>query len=378
MPRADTSDSAPRPPTVSWDPEQRLLSYAGDWTWQGFARGTPALPNTGTTKEGVRLDTSALSHLDTAGAVALQRHLDELERAGRVVDLEHVAAPHRELLALVTGHRLPPAEASQRQPLLHRLGAATVDAFQRMNAFLSFVGEVNADSLPRLLRPHRLRWRQVVGEMEHAGVRALPILGLLVFLTGVVIAYQGGEPLRQYGATIFLVDLLTLTMLREMAPLMTAIIVAGRTGSAFTAQIGTMRITEEVDALRVIGITPYEMLVLPKVLALVLVMPLLTIFADIFGMLGGMVVATTYFGIGLEEFIQRVPEAVAASSFWVGIIKAPVFAVIIAMVACYHGFHVQNSTESVGRATTQSVVQGIFLVIVADAAFSVVFSQLNL
>ena len=364
------------PPLVTWDTEQRILAYAGDWTWQGFAQQVPALPRTdaGT----VTVDTTAMQRLDTAGAVTLRRHLESLEAQGHPVDRAHVQPSHRELLDLVTEHRLPASPPAPRPGRLYRIGEASVNGLGRLAAFFAFVGEVSADGLPRLLHPHRLRWRQIVGEMENAGVRALPILGLLVFLTGVVIAFQGGQPLQQYGATIFLVDLLTLTMLREMAPLMTAIIVAGRTGSAFTAQIGTMRITEEVDALRVIGITPYEMLVLPKVLALVIVMPLLTIFADIFGMLGGMTVATTYFEIGLGEFIQRVPEAVAASSFWVGIIKAPVFAVIIALVACYHGFHVQNSTESVGRATTQSVVQGIFLVIVADAAFSVVFSQLNL
>ncbi|MCH8506979.1 MAG: ABC transporter permease, partial [Ectothiorhodospiraceae bacterium] len=174
------------------------------------------------------------------------------------------------------------------------------------------------------------------------------------------------------------VDLLAITMLREMAPLMTAIIVAGRTGSAYAAQIGTMRITEEVDALRVIGLTPYEILALPKMLGLLVAMPLLTLFADLMGMLGGMVVANTMFGIGYDDFLRRIPEAIYPSSFWVGIIKAPVFAAIIVSISCYHGFAVQGSTESVGRATTRSVVQSIFLVIVADAIFSVVFNIVNL
>lgn len=376
MASGDATPGSFDPPLITWDGERQILAYTGDWSWQGFSQRVPALPRTET--GAVTVDTSAMQRLDTAGAVTLRRHLESLESRGHAVDRARIQPAHRELLDMVTEHRLPPSPTAPRPGIVYRIGEASVDGVRRLAAFFAFVGEVSADSVPRLLHPHTLRWRQVVGEMDNAGVRALPILGLLVFLTGVVIAFQGGQALQQYGATIFLVDLLTLTMLREMAPLMTAIIVAGRTGSAFTAQIGTMRITEEVDALRVIGVTPYEMLVLPKILALVIVMPLLTIFADIFGMLGGMTVATAYFDIGVREFIQRVPEAVAASSFWVGIIKAPVFAVIIALVACYHGFHVQNSTESVGRATTQSVVQGIFLVIVADAAFSVVFSQLNL
>uniref|UniRef100_UPI0025C60068 MlaE family ABC transporter permease n=1 Tax=Aquisalimonas sp. TaxID=1872621 RepID=UPI0025C60068 len=274
-------------------------------------------------------------------------------------------------------HQEPPAPPPRPNPL-HHIGVWGMNAAARLQLFFAFVGAVVDDALPRLLRPHRIRWRQVLGEIEHAGVRALPILGLLIFLTGVVMAYQGGTPLQQFGANIFLVDLLTLTMLREMAPLMTAIIVAGRTGSAYTAQIGTMHMTDEVDALRVIGITPYEMLVLPKLLALLIVMPLLTMYADLLGMLGGITVAAAFFDVGVADFIQRIPEAVAASTFWVGIIKAPVFAVLIVMVSCYHGFAVQRSTESVGRATTQSVVQGIFLVIVADAIFSVVFNMLDL
>ncbi len=372
-----TSDDAVMPPSLAWDEATRVLACSGDWTWAGLSRRMPPPPRG--LKGQIDLDTSAVRRLDTAGAVCLRRHLTKLQQQGGIVSAERVLPPHQAFLDLVTERQLPvAAEPETRINPLARIGAGSISMVGRMLAYFDFVGAVASDGLPRLLRPDRIRWRQVVAEIDHGGLRALPILGMLTFLTGVVIAYQGGTPLQEYGANIFLVDLLTLTMLREMAPLMTAIIVAGRSGSAYTAQIGTMRITEEVDALRVIGITPFEMLVLPKLIAMLIVMPLLTIYADFFGMLGGIVVASAWFGVGYEEFIQRIPEAVAPSSFWVGILKAPVFAALIVTVACYHGFQVQRSTESVGRSTTRSVVHGIFLVIVADAIFSIVFTVLDL
>lgn len=371
-----TSNDTVMPPSLVWDEASRVLACAGDWTLAGLSLAAPPAPRR--IRGHFVLDTTAVRHLDTAGAVYLRRHLTALQRQGGILSADRVVEAHQAVLDLVTQRQLAPTAAPVPRSVLYRIGERSISLAGRTAAFFDFVGAVAADSLPRLLRPQQIRWRQVVAEIEHGGVRALPILGLLLFLTGVVIAYQGGAPLEQYGANIYLVDLVTLTMLREMAPLMTAIIVAGRTGSAYTAQIGTMRITEEVDALRVIGITPYEMLVLPKLLAMLIVLPLLTIFANFFGMLGGITVATVMFGVGPMEFIQRIPEAVEPSSFWVGIMKAPVFAALIVAVACYQGFRVRGSTESVGRATTRSVVQGIFLVIVADAIFSVVFNWLDL
>jgi phospholipid/cholesterol/gamma-HCH transport system permease protein len=365
------------PPSLDWDEASRILACSGDWTLAALSLRSPSAPRS--LQGRFELDTTGVRHLDTAGAVCIRRQLTALQQQGGILAGDRILPPHQALLDLVTQHQLPiPAAPLSRFGLLSLIGEWSVAAIGRFMAFFTFVGAVASDSLPRFLRPHSIRWRQVVAEIDHGGVRALPILALLLFLTGVVIAYQGGAPLQQYGANIYLVDLLTLTMLREMAPLMTAIIVAGRTGSAYTAQIGTMHITEEVDALRVIGISPYEMLVLPKLIAMLIAMPLLTTFASFFGMLGGIVVAATWFDVGLWAFIQRIPEAVVPSSFWVGMIKAPVFAVLIVSVACYQGFQVRGSTESVGRATTRSVVHGIFLVIVADAIFSVIFNEIGL
>jgi len=203
-------------------------------------------------------------------------------------------------------------------------------------------------------------------------------VGLLSFLLGIVVAYQGAGQLKQYGANIFVADLLGLSMLREFAPLITAIIVAGRSGSAYAAQIGTMAVTEEIDALRTIGIPPLDLLVLPKIIALVIALPLLTAYADVLGVFGGMIMARSQLGVGFGEFLDRFVLAVDISTYLVGICKAPVFAIIIAVIGCFQGFRTQGGADSVGRQTTRSVVQAIFLVIVADALFSVAFSVLDI
>jgi phospholipid/cholesterol/gamma-HCH transport system permease protein len=243
---------------------------------------------------------------------------------------------------------------------------------------LSFIGESAHALAEWLLHPSRIRWRAVLFNLRSAGFDALPIVGLLSFLLGVVVAYQGADQLRQYGANIFVADLVGLSMLREFAPLITAIIVAGRSGSAYAAQIGTMAVTEEIDAMRTLGLAPQELLVLPKVLALVIALPLLTVFADVMGILGGMLMAKTQLDVGFGEFLDRLVKAVSITSYLVGIGKAPVFAAIIVVVGCFQGFRTQGGADSVGRQTTRSVVQSIFLVIVADALFSVAFSLLDL
>jgi phospholipid/cholesterol/gamma-HCH transport system permease protein len=197
-------------------------------------------------------------------------------------------------------------------------------------------------------------------------------------MLGLVVAYQSADQLRNYGANVFIADIIGLSMLREFAPLMTAIIVAGRSGSAYAAQIGTMQVTEEIDAMRTLGIEPQEMLVLPKLLALAIALPLLTVFADVLGVLGGMLMARTQLDVSFTQFLDRLGKAVSVTSYLTGIGKAPVFATIIVVVGCFQGFRTQGSAESVGRQTTRSVVHSIFLVIVADALFSVAFNVLDL
>ena len=263
-------------------------------------------------------------------------------------------------------------------PPLQRLGRRILTGLQGPADALHFLGEITLAVGDCLRQPKRIRWRVVLFNVKSAGVDALPIVGLLAFLLGVVVAYQGAAQLQLYGANIFVADLVGLSMLREFAPLITAIIVAGRSGSAYAAQIGTMVVTEEIDAMRTIGIEPLELLVLPKLLALVLALPLLTVFADAAGVAGGMLMAQGRLGVGYVEFLDRLVKAVSTTDYLVGVLKAPVFACLIVVVGCYQGFRTRGSADSVGRQTTRSVVQSIFLVIVADALFSVAFSMLHM
>jgi phospholipid/cholesterol/gamma-HCH transport system permease protein len=251
-------------------------------------------------------------------------------------------------------------------------------ALSQTTALLAFVGESAMAFGGWLMRPATVRWRPVLFNLRSAGVNALPIVGTLSFLMGIVVAYQGADQLRRYGANIFVADLVGLSMLREFAPLMTAIIIAGRSGSSYAAQIGTMSVTQEIDAMRTIGMVPLDMLVLPKVVALVIALPLLTVFADVLGVAGGMLMARAQLGVGFGEFLDRFAKAVSVTSYLVGIGKTPVFAAIIVLVGCFQGFRTTGGADSVGTHTTRAVVQSIFLVIVADALFSVAFSVLDL
>jgi phospholipid/cholesterol/gamma-HCH transport system permease protein len=262
--------------------------------------------------------------------------------------------------------------------VLTTTGAAAVAAVQQVWALLQFVGETSVAAAGCVRHPTRIRWRPVAFNISSAGLDALPIVGLLAFLLGVVVAYQGAGQLRTYGANIFVADLVGLSMLREFAPLITAIIVAGRSGSAYAAQIGTMVVNEEMDALRTIGIAPQELLVLPKLVALVISLPLLTVFADAFGAAGGMLMAQVRLDVGYGEFLDRFIKAVAVRDYLIGVLKAPVFATIIVVVGCFQGFCTQGGADGVGQQTTRSVVWSIVLVIVVDAVFSVALNALDL
>lgn len=356
---------------------RQLLLCSGDWTIGQLQDVERRLTRLTLDAGPWTLRTDAVRALDTAGALLLERTIRRLRQHGAEVLVGQLPARHRALLELVAGEQASGA-ASPPLNAVERLGKVTMAALAQAFELLAFIGQGALQALPLLARPHRIRWRQVAIELRRAGVAALPIVGLLIFLVGIVIAYQGGAPLQQYGAVIFIVELVSMTILREMAPLITAIIVAGRTGSSYTAEIGTMQVTEEVAALRTMGIAPFEILVLPKLIALLVALPLLTVFADCLGLLGGMLAAQSLLGIGIHTFLERLPAQLPNSTLWVGMVKTPVFAAIITLVGCFHGFRVRGSAEEVGRATTASVVLSIFLVIVADALFSIVFNIFEL
>jgi phospholipid/cholesterol/gamma-HCH transport system permease protein len=258
------------------------------------------------------------------------------------------------------------------------LGRNTADLFEEAVCFLSFLGLITITIGRSLAQPRRFRFAAMCHHLEQTGLRAMPIIGLLGFLIGVVISYQGAQQLQQFGAELYTVNLLGVSILREIGVLMTAIIIAGRSGSAFTAQIGTMKVNQEIDALQTMGLSPSELLVLPRVVALVITLPLLTLYSNLLALLGGALMCWAQLGISLGQFLHQLQDAVDLWTLWVGLIKAPVFAFVIGVVGCYQGLRVEGSAESVGALTTRSVVHAIFLVILLDAIFSVMFAWLGI
>ena len=367
------TDTAAAPASVT-------VRCAGAWTVQGVAPVEQRLTALSLPPASeLVFDISAVSALDTAGAWLLHRTIRAVEQRGTTTRISGLKPEFDTLLQLIAARAevVQPVEPV-KAGLLASIGLQAWRSLIGVSGMLAFIGESAVTFLRSLIQPRRIRWRPVLHNLQTAGFEALPITGLLSFLMGVVIAYQGADQLQRFGANIFIADLVGLSMLRELSPLLTAIIVAGRSGSAYAAQIGTMKINEEIDALRTIGIGPQELLVQPKIVALVIALPLLTVYADVAGVLGGMLMANSMLDISYRVFLDRLEDALSLSSFLTGIIKAPVFAVIIALVGCYQGFQASGSADSVGRQTTVSVVQSIFLVIVADALFSVIFNWLDL
>ncbi len=329
----------------------------------------------------LEIDLKGLAGLDTAGAWLVHRTQAEAKKQGGEVKLSGGNAAQMALIAAVARYAKPcppaPPAGSVLLRLVGQIGKAVIEVAGQARDLVSFLGQTVIALVAAMLRPRRVRLTSLIHHMEEVGLNAVPIVGLLSFLIGVVLAYQGADQLARFGAEIFTVNLVGVGVLREMGVLLTAIIVAGRTGSAFAAQIGTMKVNEEVDAMRTIGLDPMEVLVLPRVLALLLTLPLLGFFADIMGLIGGAVMATLALDISLSQYIRQLQLAVPLASLWVGLIKAPVFAFVIGLVGCFEGLRVDGSAESVGRQTTRAVVESIFLVIVIDALFSVLFSVIG-
>ncbi|MBM3490524.1 MAG: ABC transporter permease [Alphaproteobacteria bacterium] len=319
-----------------------------------------------------------IERLDTAGAWLLHRTLRQLAAAGIACDLAELRPEHQAMLEQVAiGDRPAPAVPEPLPPLLAviaRLGRGALDVRREAEQLLGFFGAVSAGLLRTIVQPRRLRFTSFVFHLERVGLNALPIVGLISFLIGVVLAYQGAVQLQRFGAQVFVVNLIGVSVLREIGILLTAIVVAGRSGSAFAAQIGSMMVHQEVDAMRTLGLDPMDMLVLPRILALVIALPLLCFYADLMGLLGGGMMAWLVLDISPGLFIERLNQSVTVWSFLVGMIKAPVFGFVIGLIGCLEGLRVGGSAESVGRQTTRAVVAAIFLVIVLDAVFSIFFS----
>jgi phospholipid/cholesterol/gamma-HCH transport system permease protein len=268
-----------------------------------------------------------------------------------------------------------PPPVHERQQFLSMLGSRAWNSARELGGLVAFFGETSVTAARARTGPLRVRWRQMLQHVQTAGFEAVPTAALLSFFIGVVIAYQQSALLRPFGAGILVADLVGLAMVRELAPLLTAIIVAGRSGSAYAAQIGAMKMTGEIDSLRAVGVSPIEVLVLPRIAALVVVLPLLTVSADVLGVAGAMLVSRSELAMDSGEFLGRIARAMRPSDYLLGLGKAPVFAVIVATVGCYQGLQAADDADSVGRRTTVAVVQSMFLVVVADA-FVLVVSRL--
>jgi phospholipid/cholesterol/gamma-HCH transport system permease protein len=365
--------------------EELVIDAGGGWTLAELmrlerARATliEALRPAGGT---ARIGLDGLEKLDTAGAWLLHRLERGLAERGWRVELAGVRPVHAALLGEIRRvHAEPTPHPPRINPLVRlvaRLGRSSIEALDEGRRLLSFYGQTLIRLVGVLAHPRRFRLTSITHHLEQTCVNALPIVGLIAFLIGVVMAYQGADQLRRFGAEIFTVDLLGIAILREIGILLTAIVVAGRSGSAFTAQIGAMQVNEEIDAMRTIALDPIEVLVLPRMLALMIALPLLAFFSDILGLFGGGLMCALALDISPAQFLAQLDTAITVETFLVGLVKAPVFAFLIAMVGCYEGLKVERNAESVGRLTTQSVVVGIFLVIVFDALFSVLFSYLG-
>lgn len=329
----------------------------------------------------ITIDGSGIEALDTAGAVIIFHIVKEINKKSFHYHLVGFAPEREALLKLVTQKekKIETAPAIPHQhTFLEGIGKASVDKALQLRNYFSFFGQLVVMSFHSITHFTQLQTRSFLNSINEMGFQALPIIGLLSFLIGVVLAYQLGVQLQNYGANAFIVNLIGQAVLREFGPLITAIIGAGRTSASLTAQIGAMKIHEEIDALRTMGFSPFDILVIPRVLAALVTFPLLMIWANIFGVLGGMVMTKALYGMNYGDFLGRFDEVIDLTTLMVGLSKAPVFALIISMVGCFQGFQVSHNADSIGIQTTKSVVQAIFLIIIADAVYSVIYSKLNL
>jgi phospholipid/cholesterol/gamma-HCH transport system permease protein len=368
---------------VSDDTLSLTLRPMGDWVVQNaesLDKQLEAIDTVGW--RAAIFDLSHLARLDTAGAWLIHRTSLGLERAGVRVTTSGANAAQTTLLDAVARSDKPakiePREGNLVVNLIIRMGEGLEEGARTGRDLVGFLGLVLETLGKTIVDPLRLRMTSTVYHMEQAGLNAVPIVSLISFLIGAVLAFQGAEQLRRFGGEVFTVNLVAVSFLREIGILLTAIMVAGRSGSAYTAQIGSMKLREEIDAMRTLGLDPMDVLVLPRVIALLIMMPVLGFIAAMMGLLGGGLVVWTELGMSPAMYITRLNDAVGTWDAGVALIKAPVFGLAIAMIGCFEGMKVQGSAESVGQRTTASVVEGIFTVIVLDALFSILFVKLGI
>jgi len=359
------------------------LALAGGWTVEtGRAAELRAEDLVGAASGAKRatIDLGGVEHLDTAGAWIIDRAQAQLTASGAAVVYSRARPEHKILLQEAHYRAFDSSPRPRPHPLLEILsdiGESVSGAGADLVAGLSFLGRLVAAIAAGFVDPRRLRITPIVFHLEAFGFRSVPIIVLINFLVGAIVAQQGIYQLQRFGATVYAVDLIGILILRELGVLLTSIMIAGRSGSAITAEIGSMKMREEIDALKVMALDPIGVLIVPRTLALVLALPMLTFLADIAALFGGILVVWAYGGVSPETFLARLQNSIDFSTFAIGLIKAPFMALAIALIASVEGFGVQGSAESLGRKVTESVVKSIFIVIVIDGLFAMFFAAIR-
>jgi phospholipid/cholesterol/gamma-HCH transport system permease protein len=367
--------------TLNSDAGSLTLSLRDNWTFQNVPALQQALAEVDYDNvDQVTFQCGGLQTIDIAGAWVLFRKSQQLEGHGALTEFQGFKAAHFKYLKNITelsSHEQEAdfAETPVRTGFLNdrveQIGRASVSVIED-------VGHIARAILEGVRSPSRLAFHEMLRQVDQTGAKAIPVVCVISFLMGVILAYQGSSQLQQFGATIYVVDLVSISVLREMGVLLAAIMVAGRSGSAFAAALGVMKLNEEIDALRVMGLNPNQVLVLPRILGLLIALPLLTIFADFAGLAGGALISATMLDISFLQFTERVASSTNMQDFMVGFAKAPVFALLIAAVGTLRGMQVTSSAEQLGRYTTMAVVQSILLIVVADAFFTMLFSKMGI
>lgn len=360
------------------------LHLSGRWCIENIAEVEKSLRQLGADgQQRVIIDYDKIEALDLSSAWLLHNRLDQITSEGGKIEFTGEPPAHFGFIdeLMQEAADVVPAPPVENIGALARrvawVGKLSVAQARQGKASIAFFGRLAVTMGSSLRSFHSLRLASITRHVYETGIQAIPIVSLIAFLISVIIAYLSAQQLRQFGADIYTVDLVAIAVLREMGVLLTAIIVAGRSGSAFAAEIGVMRLNEEIDALESMGVNYFEVLVQPRVIGLVIALPLLTIVADAMGLAGGALLSYLLLGIDLSQFIPRVQDALSPTTFWAGLIKAPVFALLIALVGTYRGMQVRESSRELGRLVTRAVVESIFLVIFADAIFAIVFVELD-
>lgn len=362
--------------SISFYTEGDILYLAGDWVVTSLDHVEKKLLDTKAGKPST-ISLEKVSSMDVSGVWFINKLKQKYNAKITHIHDENIAL--FEYVESQSTSKPPKTKSSFWQSnLIAQLGETSYNSYKEVQKIISFLGYVFIYIIASIKNPSRIRTKPLIYHIQHVGIHSLFIVGLTTLLIGVVIAYMGSIQLKKFQAEVFTLDLVAISMLREIGIILASIMLAGRSGSAFTAQIGTMKINDEIDAMRTMGIDPMDSLVIPRVFAIVIVMPLLTFYADIMGLIGGAVMGLFYLDLGLPEILYHYQRSITDWHFWTGMIKAPIFGFVIAVIGCYQGLRVKYNAESIGSNTTTSVVRSIFLIIILDAFFAIFYGEVGI